>query len=188
MLDDQKYISALRDKETILCQEIYDKFLPKVVRMIIAKGGNELQAKDVFQQAILAILLDLKTRNILLKASFEAYLKRICYFKFIDLCRKQKIKLRNEEPLRLISEEDENADNTMQKEDRLNLIEQCFQRLSEDCKTIINGKLKGIKAKNIMEKINFTKSANAFYQKRFDCMRRLRELIEQHPEYATIKI
>jgi len=188
MLDDQKYIRALRDKETILCQEIYDKFLPKVVQMIITKGGNEIQAKEVFQQAILAILLNLKTEKIVLKASFEAYLKKICYFKFIDLCRKHKIKLRNEGAIRLIGEEEENADKTILKEDRLNLIWQCFQQLNADCKTIINGKLEGIKTKDIMEKVNFTKSANTFFQKRFDCMRKLRNLIEQHPNFATIKI
>jgi len=188
MLDDQKYISALRDRDEILCQEIYDKFLPKVISMVIAKGGNKLQAKDVFQQALLAIFLDSKTRNIVLKSSFGAYLKRICYNKFMDLCRKQKIKLRNEEALRLIGEEHENAENTIQKEDRYNLIWQCLQQLNEDCRIIINGKIKGMKTKDIMEKINFTKSANTFFQKRFDCMRRLRELIEQHPGYATVKI
>jgi len=186
---DQQYIKALQDKDPVLCQKIYNQFLPKVISMIKAKGGNEQQAKDVFQQAILAILLNLKKGEIRLKISFEAYLKGICYYKFVDLCRKNKIKLRNEEEIRLISENElvmDDANSTLGKEKKLNLIWDCFNHLSGDCKIIIKGKLKGQSTAEIIKQINFTKSTNAFYQKRFDCMRRLTLLIKQHPLYETL--
>lgn len=188
--DHQPYLMALKDKDPIMCQKIYNQFLPKVISMIKAKGGNEQQAKDVFQQSILAILLNLKKGDVDLKTSFEAYLKGICYYKFIDLCRKQKIKLRNEESLRLSSETDivmEDSNLTLEKEQRLNLVWDCFHKLTGDCKTIIQGKLKGLSAAEVMKQINFTKSANAFYVKRFDCMRKLKSLIKQRPDYSLIK-
>jgi len=181
---DQKYIQALKERDPVLCQEIYNQFLPKVIAMIKAKGGNETEARDIFQQAILAILSNLKTDELILKTSFSAYLKGICYYKFIDLCRKQKKELRNEEDLRLSSEtffDLEEVDELLEKETLLNRLWQCFEMLSDECKKIIKGKLDGLSPQKIMEQINYTKPVNAFYQKRFDCMRRLKLLIEQHP-------
>lgn len=188
---DQKYIKALKERDPVLCQEIYKLFLPKVVAMIKKQGGNEQEAKEVFQQAILAILSNLKTKNIVLAASFGAYIKSISYNKFIDLCRKQKKILRNKEDLRLSGETLQNSeavDQLLIKEKQLNLIWQCFEKLKDDCRKIINGKLDGFTASSIMQQINFKKPANAFYQKRFDCMRKLKDCIQQHPEYAMLKI
>lgn len=188
--DNQMYIEALKNRDPLVCQEIYNTFLPKIISMIKSRGGTIEQAKEVFQNSILAILLDLKTRDIVLKSTFQAYLKGVCFNKFMDMCRKEKKELRNEDNLRLVSETDngeEIASKTIVNEARHNLISECFEKLGEDCKTIINGKLNGLKTKDIMKSIGFTKPENAFYQKRFDCMRRLRKLIEQHPKYKTIK-
>lgn len=190
-LDHQPYLKALQDKDPVMCQKIYDKFLPKVIAMIKAKGGNEQDGKDVFQQAILAILLNIKTRDIVLTTSFEAYLKGICYNKFIDLCRIQKRTLRNKEDLRLSGEalyDSADIEQLLIKEKQLNLIWHCFEKLKDDCKKIIKGKLDGFSASSTMKQINFEKPVNAFYQKRFDCMRKLKECIQQHPDYAMLKI
>jgi len=188
---DQRYIQALKEQDSILCQKIYNVFLPKVIAMIKAKGGNEQEAKDVFQQAILAILLHLKTGDIVLTTSFSAYVKGIAYHKFIDLCRKHKKQLRNNKELRLSDEtfiESAEVEQLLKKEKQLNLFWQCFKKLSGDCKSIIKGKLDGLNAQAIMQQLNFKKPTNAFYQKRFDCMRKLKEFIQQHPDYAMIKV
>jgi len=179
-IDQQQYIRALKEQDNVICQEIYNRFLPQVIAMIVSKGGSEEEARSIFQQAILAILSTLKVRNIVLKTSFGAYLNGICHHKFVDLCRKKK----NEDVLRLNSEkfiDSEEVDHSLKKETLLNLLWQCFEMLSDECKKIIKGKLDGLSPKEIMEQINYTKPVNAFYQKRFDCMRRLKLLIAQHP-------
>lgn len=191
MLEDQKYIKALRDKDPVLCQEIYVKFLPTIVKRIIRKDGTIEQAKEVFQDALLVIIQNSRSEDFKLKKSFEAYLWTICKYKFIDLCRKQKKYLRNEEGLRLNSEtffDSAEVDQLLKKETQLNLLWKGFEKLADDCKKIIKGKLEGLSTAEIMKQINFTKSPNAFFVKRFDCMRKLRKLIEQHPEYRSVKI
>jgi len=189
MEDNERYLQALRSKDPLICKEIYHIFLPKVISMIIAKGGNKEQAREVFQKGLMVILTNLEAGDIMLTSSFGAYLNRICYHKYIDLCRINKLKQMHEPILSFTAElyvEIDDTPNAMLKENRLNLIWDCFEKMMGDCKAIILGKLEGKKPKSIMQQINYVKSENAYYKKSFDCMRKFRMLIEQHPDYITL--
>jgi DNA-directed RNA polymerase specialized sigma24 family protein len=52
---DQKYIDALINNDSTLQQEIYNKFAADIKCLVLQNSGNEADAGDLFQEALIFI-------------------------------------------------------------------------------------------------------------------------------------
>jgi len=87
MHDDQKYIEVLLNGDRVLINEIYQKYGNQCKRFVIKNGGTAEEANDVFQEALVSIILRAKSSNLKLEVPFGAYLYDIYKRKWIDLCK-----------------------------------------------------------------------------------------------------
>jgi len=88
---DQKYIDALLSNDGVLLNELYQKFSGKVKSMVLQNNGTEIDAADIFQDALLSVYHKAKTNGFALTCPLEAFLYRICKNKWMNKPGKRKV-------------------------------------------------------------------------------------------------
>ena len=53
--EDHRFIVALRQGDDLLINELYKDLSPKVIRWVLNNNGSISDAKDIFQDAIIAV-------------------------------------------------------------------------------------------------------------------------------------
>jgi len=186
---DQKYIEALLNNDVVLIKEIYQKWGPEVRNFVIKNSGQANDAKDIFQETIVAVLLKVRKGNFRLVAPLGGYLYHVYRAKwFNELSKKKKEPVTIKDISRYINETEaiQLAEETILLELRSNVLKACFVKISELCQKVLNEKYgKNLKAINIMQQLQLP-SVGAVNKKMFDCREGLRKLIIKHPSFKDL--
>lgn len=179
---DQCYIQALLKNDNRLIQEIYNDNIKQVQSWVKYNNGTIADAEDVFQEALLAIYTSAAKGDFNLTVPIGALLLRICKNKWIDYLRKKKrspeVRIEDEERLKdtqalfeLAIEVEENA--------REDLIKkQCFEQLSELCRSLFQFLISGLKPAEIAKQLNMS-NANSVYRRKKACSDRWKKLYQE---------
>lgn len=184
-----KYVDGIRQGDRAIVREIYDRIFPQVASWITQNSGNREDALDVFQDAIEAIIHKSYDDDFELVGDFIPYLFRICKYKWIDQLRKKKTvdKVRQAELSRLEEEETHvQVDQSFKSQQLHKALEVSYQKLSETCRKLIDMINQGISATDIADELNMT-NANTVYRRKFGCMKRWKEILENNPNYLLYK-
>lgn len=188
MHPDHKYIEALKDNNTPLIEEIYEKWYKEVVQYVTKNNGSVQDADDLFQESLMAIVRRVRKKDFSLKVPFGGYFYFIYKNKWID-------KLRKNKKLRVIKEDDERythevdsksiAHSTNDSDERYQLYLLCFEQLSEACQKVLRLNLQGISNKEVMKQMGFA-TVNSTNQRIHRCRGKLQILIKNHPRYKRL--
>ncbi len=185
---DHKYIEALRNNDSLLIEEIYQKWYKEVIQYVTKNNGSVQDADDLFQEALMAIVKKVRKEDFKLKVPFGGYFYFIYKNKWIDKLRKnKKIRVINEDNERYKHEVDSKviANDTNQSDERYQLYLLCFEQLSESCQKVLRLSLQGISAKEIMPQLGFA-TVNSTNQRIHRCRGNLQKLIKDHPAYKNL--
>ncbi len=186
--EDKKYINGLLKEEVSIIKEIYKKWGPECKRFVLSNSGNVQDADDLFQECLLTILKHAKLHKIELNVPFGGYLYFIYRNKWIDTLRKRKNEqLRISESTRYTNELTSKAlaEETELVNERMLLFYACLYQLSDFCKTLIDGRLKKMSSKQLMNLLKLP-TANAVDFRMHKCRKQLKKLIEQHPNFEEL--
>ena len=78
MTQDNRYIDALRTKDANTIKEIYTTYFPKIRKYVVSNAGNEPEASDIFQEAMVILFQQVTEEGLEIKSSFYNYLFTIC--------------------------------------------------------------------------------------------------------------
>jgi RNA polymerase sigma-70 factor (ECF subfamily) len=142
-------------KETTY-QKIYEENYPKVMRLCLGyTAGNESLAKDLAQDTFVKVWQNLDGfRN---ESGFGTWIYRICVNTCLAELRKERKKNRKIQIDRL--QVSDSYENTSDKEDMLNLLYTCINKLSSTNKAIILLELEGLPQLEISEIIGIKHEA-----------------------------
>ncbi|MFH0895996.1 MAG: sigma-70 family RNA polymerase sigma factor [Bacteroidota bacterium] len=176
---DREILNGIAAGDSRVIKYCYAVFGPKIRKFIKQRGGDESEAEDIFQEAML-ILWEKKMES--LSCSFSSFLHAIC--KFI-LYRK----IEKNAKMTYISDMDYLAmDNDIEfqieKAEKLWLIEKHISKLGPSCREILNLYNKGCSQSDIVDK--FKQSDSYLRFKRSDCKKKLIESIKSDPQYLEI--
>ncbi len=73
-------LNGIRRNDTIVLQYIYKNFYSKINFFIKKNSGDDDDANDIFQEAIIIIFRKLKANELVLDCTFETYLYSVCRF------------------------------------------------------------------------------------------------------------
>ncbi|NNL91832.1 MAG: sigma-70 family RNA polymerase sigma factor [Saprospiraceae bacterium] len=175
------FIEALQKGDSKKINEIYNSYFPIVRSIVLKNNGSVSEARDIFQEALIAILVNYKDVNI----DFKNLLLRISKNKWIDQLRSRKIK----SEIDIVVENDQSIEDTLiqkEKEDQqFTILENNLNKLSELCQQLLQLIKKGTPVEEIVEKLNMT-NANTIYRRKFACMKKWKELVANDPQYKMI--
>lgn len=186
---DQKYIEALLNNNSLLIEEIYQKWGPDVRKFVLKNNGSLEEANDLFQESLETLLDKAKTEKFVLTAPLGSFLYYVYRNKWYN---KLKIKKRKEviieDLTRYINETESKqiADELTLFEKRLEVFSACFKKLSEKCQNVLNGRYEnGMNSEEMMQFFKLP-SISAVNKGMFDCRKTLKKYIMEHPQFKVL--
>lgn len=169
------YFEGISQQQDEVIRLIYQKFFPGIRQFILNNSGNEEDAKDMFQDAVMVIYDKTRKGRIEVNCSFYTYLFSICRNLWLRQL-KEKSKLRvtfsiNEEYI-----EGEDLEQAAYEQEQFNIYWKQFQRLGEGCQRLLNLFFQGKSMKEIAEQLGFGSERYA-RKRKFQCKEKLLELI-----------
>lgn len=151
-----------------IVEEIYDCFFPKIKQFILANSGSEEDAKDTFQEGLLAVYHNALQPNFQLTCQFETYLQAIVR----NIWNKQ-LRVRNNKQVAMsqyqpIFNYDLEEDTSVIANERHQLYLKHFRTLSENAQTFLSLYLQGLDMKSIAKELGLASEAYA-RKRKFQC-------------------
>ena len=178
-------IEGIRNRDNRVLTIIYKEVFPVVRYYIISNGGNQEDAKDVFQESLIIAYKQISRNSVEIKTGVEAYLYGIARIVWLKLLRNREIHNRNivkiEEPEVSYLPEDMFIEEDME----LRLFRKYFLKLSPDCRKLLNLISEGVSYVDIAEEMGY-KSEKIVRNKKYKCKQALIKMIKADKEYQNI--
>ncbi|AFL80542.1 RNA polymerase sigma factor, sigma-70 family [Aequorivita sublithincola DSM 14238] len=184
---DQQYVAALVANDSIIINEIYTKFAPKVIGYVCKNSGDEAAARDIIQETLITIYDQAKTNGLQLTCPFDAYFFLICKRKWLNSIKKSGNKevTIEEERLYISDDADEQAAKTQQFEEQQNLYLAVLSTMGETCKKIITLGFSAMSMQEVADQMDVT---YAYARKKKSlCISKLTQLIKESALYRKLK-
>lgn len=178
---DSEVLEGIRAKDPDVMRYIYNQFYPMVRFFIIRNRGNDTDAQDVFQDAVLAIYERMRQDKFTLDSSLKTFIYSVCRHKWLQYLDRQKF---------VIDVED--LDNYLAYEDKAFyedesawhkwLFQKHYLRLSESCQQIIRMYLDRTNMLEVAGAMGY-KNRQYAIKRKYECLRSLYIRIMSDPEY-----
>lgn len=183
-ISDQHFESLLKNDEKGVLK-IYEELFPKIKKFVLSHGGEEQDAKDVMQKALLQVAVRARVNGFKINTSFEGYFfitSRNVWFREL---KKQKTEVTNYNFSDHISKEQDIADSAVEQE-KWELFEEKMKLLSDNCRKLLGMFFKKINYKEIVKELGYA-TENVVKQRIFKCKARLKEIIQSDSRFKDLR-
>ena len=176
---DSEIVLGILNNSEIVLKRLYITYFPMILQLIINNNGNEDDAKDIYQEAIIVLYNKIKSGEFELSSKLKTYIYSVCrrlWLKRLSQMNRYGGDIRDfEDHLPVEEELDKHNDRDIQ----FNKMESALQLLGEPCKTIMEDfYIHNRSMQDICERFGYTNADNAKTQK-YKCLQRLKKLFFQ---------
>jgi len=176
---DEQIHRSLKYRENYVVSYIMKKYLPMIKYMSKELKGDDEDAEDLFQEALIIIIKKIDLDELTLTAKFSTYLYAICKnlleFKLRRRAVEIKYLMRQAEPIA-----DENFSENYDEKYQYKMYKHYFSKLGESCQKILNMYWLDTPIKEIAEAVG---STEGYVRKRkYECKEKLIELLMLNPD------
>lgn len=177
--EDREVVLGILNNSEEALNKLYVGYFPMVLQFILNNNGDEDDAKDVYQEAIIVLYNKIRSGEFELSSKLKTYIYSVCrriWLKKLSQQSKKTNKLADFEDIIAVEidlEEHEEKDLQFDK------MSSALSNLGEPCKTIIQDfYINNLSMQDICEKFGYTNTDNAKTQK-YKCLQRLKKLFFQ---------
>lgn len=176
--DREVVLGILNNSEEAL-NKLYVGYFPMVLQFILNNNGNEDDAKDVYQEAIIVLYNKIKSGNFELSSKLKTYLYSVSRRIWLKKLAQQSKKTNNISDFENVLVVDEDMELHEQKDMQFSKMKISLEGLGEPCKTIVEDfYIHNLSMQDICEKFGYTNTDNAKTQK-YKCLQRLKKIFFQ---------
>ena len=184
MIDNDYYVNGILISDEKVVSKIYQLFFPKCLHFVLQNKGQQADAEDIFQKALMQISARVKRRELTeINSTFEGYIFTACKNLWRRELNKRK-RVTNHETVELVSEETDMAKALLEQE-RWELFKEKLEELSDNCKQIIKMFLEKISYSEIMNKLSYS-SETVVRQRVFKCKSKLIKIIRSDDRFHKL--
>lgn len=169
-MKDSEILERISRGDERMMDHLYQKYYRMMTKVVLSNSGTEDEAKDVYQEALLAFWQKASSGKLVLTSKISTYLYSIC----LNQWRKEldkKSRLSSEE---VDGEEFQDHDS----EERVKIVRECIEELGDVCKGVLTYYyFDGLSMQDIAEKMNFANTDTA-KTKKYKCKKKLDSLIK----------
>lgn len=184
-LEDELLLKGLQESDHQAIKKIYDLALPTVIHWIEENKGTESDARDIFQEALIALYKKVATEDFNLTCTLKSYIRIITKNLWLTRLRNKKNKYAS--PLDDIELVDLDHDILQQIEysEREQLYFKHFDQLGEKCQQILQWFFDRMPLRDIATRL---RSSEGYIKKRkFICKEKLLKAIQNDPLFEELK-
>lgn len=173
---DSEIILGILNNSSSILKHLYLEYYPMVLNLILSNNGNEDDAKDIYQEAIIVLHGKIKSGDFELSSKLKTFIYSVCRRLWLKkLSQKSRFSgdLKDYEDYLPVEED---VDLHIERDQQFNHMHEALGGLGEPCKTIIEDfYIKNLSMQEICEKFGYTNADNAKTQK-YKCLQRLKKL------------
>ena len=180
---DELIVSEIRKKNDIVLRELYKTHYPMVVHLVCSNSGTEQEAKDIYQEAVMAFYERVQQPAFMLTCRIKTYLYAVSRRLWLKkLAEKKRFNVRLADGQGNIDEAEtflgieEEMVEAGERELRFARMGQSLEGLGEPCRSVIEDYyINDLSMEQISVKHGYTNAENAKNQK-YKCLQRLKKL------------
>ena len=173
---DELIVSEIRKKNDVVLRELYKTHYPMIVHLVCSNSGTEMEAKDIYQEAVMAFYERVQQPAFMLTCKIKTYLYAVSRRLWLKkLTEKKRFTGSIDEVETFLGIEEEMAE-TGERELRFARMGQSLEGLGEPCRSVIEDYyINDLSMEQISAKHGYTNAENAKNQK-YKCLQRLKKL------------
>ncbi|GAB4034042.1 RNA polymerase sigma factor [Spirosoma jeollabukense] len=181
VLTDDELLLGLADGSDDALSQLYRRYFPMVLHFVTSNSGNEDDAKDIYQEALIVLYEKVRSGSLELHCQLKTYLYSIGRRLWLkQLAQRSRFVVRDvETPASDEMAVDQLNDDLIDHEERdrqFTLMADSLGRLGEPCRTLLDDfYIQHLSMQDITEKFGYTNADNAKTQK-YKCLMRLKRL------------
>jgi RNA polymerase sigma factor (sigma-70 family) len=176
--DREVVLGILNNSEEAL-NRLYIGYFPMVLQFIVNNNGDEDDAKDVYQEAIIILYNKIKGGDFELTSKLKTYIYSVSRRIWLKKLSQQSKKTNNVSEFEDVIAVEVDVELHEEKDLQFDKMEAALAHLGEPCKTIIQDfYINNLSMQDISEKFGYTNTDNAKTQK-YKCLQRLKKLFFQ---------
>lgn len=175
-LNEQTLLQGFANNDAKAIETIYKQNYNMVQTLIINNNGSYDDAKDIFQEAMIALYEKTKSESFVLTCKINTYVYSVC----------RRLWLKRLQQLGKYSNQIENLEETVSVEDDIEMqkkrnaefviMERALSGIGEPCKSLLEGYyLKKMDMQTLAKEFGYTNADNAKNQK-YKCLMRLKKM------------
>ncbi|MFN0289989.1 RNA polymerase sigma factor [Pedobacter helvus] len=176
---DREVVLGILNNSVDALNKLYVAYFPMVLQFILNNNGDEDDAKDVYQEAIIVLYNKIKSGSFELSSKLKTYIysvSRRIWLKKLAQHSKKSSNIADFEDVLAVEEDLEQHEHKDMQFDKMKVA---LESLGEPCKTIIEDfYINNQSMQDICEKFGYTNADNAKTQK-YKCLQRLKKLFFQ---------
>ena len=169
-MKDSEILERISRGDERILDHLYTKYYRMMTKIVLSNSGTEEEAKDVYQETLLAFWQKASSGKLVLTSKISTYLHSICLNQWRkELGRKSRLSFEEVD-----GEEFQGYD----AKERLRIVRECIDELGDVCKGVLTYYyFDGLGMQDIAEKMNFANTDTA-KTKKYKCKKRLDSLIK----------
>jgi len=175
-------VNGVRCRDNTVLTYIYKVYYPLIRSFIHVNKGNDEDAKDVFQEALIIIYRETQKPGFVINTKFKSYLYSICKVLWLKALRRKRIHLRNVVEL---TEYVESTSRSKRFEEtyEYRLIRKYFKRLGKDCQKVLEMAIKKVPMQEIAKIMGY-KSEGFARNRTYRCKQMLLKMLKKDPDFG----
>ena len=171
-------LGILNNSEDAL-NKLYIGYYPMILQFILNNNGDEDDAKDVYQEAIIILYNKIKGGDFELSSKLKTYIYSVCRRIWLKKLSQESKKTNNVSDFEDVVAVEVDLEQHEEKDLQFEKMGSALLNLGEPCKTIIQDfYINNLSMQDICEKFGYTNTDNAKTQK-YKCLQRLKKLFFQ---------
>lgn len=183
--ENQRYLDGIHQNKALVVKEIYDKFFPGVLNWIERNRGAQVDAEDIFQEALVSIFRRVKKGDLNIEFAFYTYLFAICKRIWFKRLKKRDFAVTTTDELPLSSTEGDLITEAMEKTEKYTLFRTKLKQLGADCQQLLQLHFAKKSFKEIAEVLKYASEEYA-RRKKYLCKKELTKLIKADVRYREL--
>ncbi len=177
-------IRGIAKRKERVIQHVYRACYPDIRKLILTNAGNEHDAEDVFQEAMLKVYQKITVHGLELTCKFKTYLYSVCRFLWLQELEKRKSNINRHDNVDQII--DENDRRNTREDEKLRIYELNFRELSKECQKVLNMYFQKASMEEICVVMGY-KNVQIAKDKKYRCKKSLITRIHNNPEFKRLQ-
>lgn len=172
-MNDTKILKLFKEGQRDKAFKKLYKLYPRIEALVLSKGGQKRDARDVFQEALIILNRNLEKTDFKLTASFYTYLYSVSRFVWKDMQKEF-----SKQELHDLEKDETEILHKVIEEKKYQLAEHAFLQLGERCRYLLNLFYQKAKSFKEIAKLMQFKSEKVAKNQKYKCLVKAKELYQ----------
>ncbi|MCX6256501.1 MAG: sigma-70 family RNA polymerase sigma factor [Bacteroidia bacterium] len=181
----EEILDGIKTRNNIVLVYVYENYFLQIKNYILKNCGDEDDARDIFQEALIVIFKKVNKDVLVLTCSFQAYLFSVSRLLWLKQLENRRIKTEEKLGDQSLVELADDLNEISRENEKYDLYRFHFERLSIECKEILTMFLEKVPLKTIADQLGL-KTEKYTKKRKYQCKEKLIENIRNDIRFRQL--